>query len=118
MNDEIGLVLQEALPGAGDRLEMQVEARPRKGIEEAPQQAQGLAQRTKVADHHAELALLAVGEMLSMLAERGHVVEQQVRPRMESAAGGAQRHAVAVAIEERESQLALEVLDRGEDRWV
>jgi hypothetical protein len=50
MEDEVGLLVEQALPGAGDSFEMEMQPGARAAVEESPQQLERLGKRTEVAD--------------------------------------------------------------------
>ena len=59
VDDQVGLPVEEPLPGAGDGLDMQMQPGSRMAIEEGAEQGEHLAHRAEIANHDAELALLA-----------------------------------------------------------
>ena len=116
MQDEIRLVVEQAFPGSGQRLEMEMEPRARAAVEEAAQQRQRLRQRAEIADHDAELALLAHRELRRVRLERLQFMQQHPRAFVERSPGLGQADAIAAAIEQAQAQLAFEVLHRERDR--
>src|SRR5262249_5340976 len=83
VQDEVGLAVEQALPGSRERLEMQMQSGVWAAVEEAAQQRQVFRQRAQVADHHAQLALLAHGELGRMRLERGQLGQEDPRALME-----------------------------------
>jgi hypothetical protein len=66
MQDEVGLVIQQPLPGACHRFDLQVEPRARAAREEAPEQIERARQRAKVTDHDAQARFFAHCQLLGM----------------------------------------------------
>jgi hypothetical protein len=95
---------------------MEMEPRARAAVEEAAQQRQRFGQRAEIADHDAQLALLAHRQLRRMGLERLQFMEQDPRASVERSSGLGQADAIAAAIEQAQSQLAFEVLHRERDR--
>jgi hypothetical protein len=73
---------------------MQMQLGSRMAIEEGAEQGEHLVHRVEIADHDAELALLAHGELPGVGLQATELLEEHAGPIMERAAGLGQGHAV------------------------
>ena len=92
-----------------------MEARVRAIVEEAAQQGQHLGQGAEIADDDAQLALLAHRQLPGVIAQLKRLLQEGTGALVEGAAFAGQRHPVAVAVEQAQAKLLLEIPDRGED---
>ena len=106
MEDQVGLAVEQPLPGSGDGLEMQMQPRAGTIVEEAAQQAEHLRQRAEIADDDAELAFLARCQLLGMMAQRAELAEKDARALVEGAPGVGQGDAIAAAVQQGEAGCA------------
>ncbi len=114
VQDQVGLAIEQPLPGSGNGLEVQVQTRGRVVVEEPAKQGQRVGQRAEVADDDAQLAFLAQAELGRVPLQRLQLVQERLGLVMERAPGVGQPGAIAAAVEQRQAELRLQVADRGE----
>src|SRR5262249_47413628 len=79
--------VDEPLPGSGDRLEIEVEARTGAAVEEAAQQRKRLRQRAEITDDDPQLALLAHRELRRVRLESAQFLQKDARPPVKGSPG-------------------------------
>ena len=115
VEDEVGLVVHQALERSADRFVFQVKSCPSVFNEEAAEQAEDSRARTHIADHHPQDGLFSTRQLLRVGSQVLEILKRQSCPGVKHTAGIRQAHSVATAIEEGDAQLLLEAGDGGED---
>ncbi len=118
VHDQVGFVLQQPLPGAGDRLELQVQPSLRARREEAAQQLQHRWKRAQVAEHHAQFGLLAHRQLRGVGPQFLGLVQQQAHLAVEGPPRLGEPDPIARAVQQDQPQLALQLGDGREDGGV
>lgn len=116
MQDQVGLAVQQALQRAADGFEQQLQAGLRLAAEEPCEQRQGRARRAEVAQYHAQLAFLALGQVRGVAPQPFQFVEQGLGTLVEGATGGGQADPVAASFQQHQAELALQPGNGGEHR--
>ena len=115
MDDEMGVAIEQSLPGSSDGLDMQMQPGSRMFIEEGAQQQQHLGHGREVANDDTKLALLTHDELTCVIVQTAQLMQEDSGSVVKRTAGIRQRHPIAAAIEQGQSQLRLQILHRRED---
>jgi hypothetical protein len=116
VHDEVGLVLQQPFPGAGHRFELQVQPGLRALCEESAEQCQHRRQWAQVAEHHAQLGLLAHRQLRGVRLQFLGLVQQEAHLVVEGLPCLGEPYPIARAVQQVQAQLALQLGHRRKDR--
>jgi hypothetical protein len=116
MEDEVRLVIEQALPRSGDGFEMKMQPGAGTAIEKTAKQPENFRKRAEIADYHPKLALLAHRQLRGVIPQPVHLSQEHPCALVKGASRFGQGDAIAAAIEQAELQLGFEIFDGGRDR--
>src|SRR5579859_8299493 len=97
---------------------MQVKARGGTALEKAPQQAEGFGERTQVPNDHPQSTLFAHRQLRRVGLQLVEIPQEDPRAVVKRASNIGQRNPIRTTVQQSESYLTLELLDRCEYRWL